>query len=544
MDDTLSTPLRARPLDPPGSPGNNAGRVSEREQSAADSGREDEARRAGRGLLLITSAKIVFIVTAYGVRLALPRVFGSEQIYGLFSVAFGAASILNNILIASTLQTVSKLVSEDEAQAQHTLRHGLVLQTGIGALLGGTLTLGAPFWAERVLLDPGLTPLIRFAGAVVFAYALYAALVGYLNGQRRFRHQAGLDMTFSILRTTGLIGGAAIGVGAASAMGGFAAASCAILLIALATIGFGKRGGTFSVKRWLAFMAPIWFYQACINGLLQIDLQVLNRTITELALAQGMASAEASDLANVFSGHYNAAQTFAFVPYQLILSVTFIVFPFVSRATTLGDQEATRRYIKNAMRFSLLVLLAIGAPIGGAASGVMRIAYPEAYLIGADALGVLVFGQVAFALFVIGATILTGAGRPLLAASIAFVSLGVVLVATRLAIGWAGIDTSESALVATAVGTSIGTGLALLLVGVAVWRAFGAFLPIGSVVRGLVAGAVAFGVARLVPHDSAFGALLALASGFGVYLVALLATRELGGAELDAVKAILRKKRG
>src|SRR5690606_26151160 len=197
--------------------------------------------------------------------------------------------------------------------------------------------------------------------------------------------------------------------------------------------------GGFSAKRWLGFMAPIWFYQACINGILQIDLQMLSVTLTDLARGSGMSAEAAADFAATYAGHYSAAQTFAFVPYQLILSVTFIVFPFVSRATTLGDEEATRRYIKNAMRFSLLVLLAIGAPIGGAASGVMRIAYPEPYLVGADALGVLVFGQVAFALFVIGATILTGAGRPMTAAAIALVSLAVVLVSTRVAIGWAGI---------------------------------------------------------------------------------------------------------
>lgn len=517
--------------------------MTEPQDDARGAGRDDETRRAGRGLLLITAAKVVFIVTAYGVRLALPRVFGSEQVYGLFSVAFGAASILNNVLIASTIQTVSKRVSEDDENAPRTLRHGLMVQSAIGALLGGALAIGAPLWAERLLLNPGLTPLLRISGAVVFSYALYAALVGYLNGQRKFRHQAGLDMTFSVLRTTGLIGGAAIGLGALGAMSGFAIASSVILLIALATIGIGKGGGAPSVKSWLALMAPIWFYQACINGILQIDLQVLNRTITELALASGMASEQATALANESAGHYNAAQTFAFVPYQLILSVTFIVFPFVSRATTLGDQEATRRYIRNAMRFSLLVLLAIGAPIGGAASGVMRIAYPEPYLVGADALGVLVFGQVAFALFVIGATILTGAGRPVVAALIALVSLVVVLVATRLAIGTAGID-GHGALIATAIGTSTGTGLALVLVGITVWRSFGAFLPVASAVRGLIAGAVAFGVARVIPHETAIGALLALAGGFAAFLVALFATRELGGAELGALKAIAQRKKG
>lgn len=549
IDGTLSTPgwhegsaltpslpaakTRARP------PTGGQRDVSEPEHS--DESRSDETRHAGRGLLLITSAKLVFIVSAYAVRLALPRIFGSEQVYGLFSVAFGAASILNNVLIASTLQTVSKMVSEDEARAPATLRSGLYLQLAVGGALGGALFAGAPLWAE-LMRNPALAPLIRAAGVVAFAYALYAALVGYLNGRRRFRHQAGLDMTFSVLRTTGLIGGAALGLGAAGAMSGFAIAAGTILVVALLTVGVGRSGSGFSAKRWLGFMAPIWFYQACINGILQIDLQMLSVTVTDLAARSGMSAEAAANFAAAYAGHYSAAQTFAFVPYQLILSVTFIVFPFVSRATTLGDAEATRRYIRSAMRFSLLVLLAIGAPIGGAASGVMRIAYPEAYLAGADALGVLVFGQVAFALFVIGATILTGAGRPVPAAVIAVLSLGVVLVATRLAIQQAGIE-GHRALVATAFGTSAGTALALLLVGTTVWRSFGAFLPIASTLRGLLAGTVGFGVARAIPHDTAIGALAALAGGFFAYAIALVVVREVGGAELRAFRTVLGRKR-
>ena len=37
-------------------------------------------------------------------------------------------------------------------------------------------------------------------------YALYAALVGSLNGRRMFLHQAGLDITFSTVRTFGILG--------------------------------------------------------------------------------------------------------------------------------------------------------------------------------------------------------------------------------------------------------------------------------------------------------------------------------------------------
>ncbi|MCB9593853.1 MAG: oligosaccharide flippase family protein [Sandaracinaceae bacterium] len=499
----------------------------------------DETRKAGRGLLWVTSGKIFFIVTAYTVALALPRVFGSEEVYGLFSVAFGAAAMLNAVLISSTLQTVSKLVSEDEAHAPQVLRKALLLQLGIGASLGVVLVGAAPWLAAHVFRSAAYTPLIRVAAAVVLAYALYSALIGYLNGHQRFARQAQLDMTFSVLRTIGLVGGAAVGIGAIGAMSGFSLAAVAILFVALAIVGVGRSGGEgVSWKRLVAFLAPIWLYQAALQGILQIDLQVLHYVASGVAERSGVEDPGA--VADGLSGIYRAAQTFAFVPYQLILSVTFVVFPFVSRATSLGDDEATRRYISNALRFSLLVLLAVASPISGAAAGVIRIAYPQGYLVGAGALEILVFGQVAFALFVIGATIVAGGGRPRIAATVAVIGLVVVMVATWSLITVFGVE-GPSALVATAIGTSIGTSTALLIIGVMVYRAFGTFVPPLSGVRALVAGAAGFGVARVIPHESALSALGALIGGFVAYGVVLVVTRELGGTELGALRRVLRR---
>ena len=197
--------------------------------------------------------------------------------------------------------------------------------------------------------------------------------------------------------------------------------------------------------------------------------------VGDLGREAGMASAAAGENAQTLVGYYRAAQTFAFVPYQLILSMTFIVFPMVSRALASGDEDAARRTIQGALRFSMLALLAIACPIAGASDGVMRIAYPEAYLAGAPALGALVFGIAAFALFVITATVLTSAGQPRVAALIAGVSLGVVLVATRFFIVAAGPD--NDALLAAALGTCAGTVFALLGAGAAVYARFRAFLP-------------------------------------------------------------------
>lgn len=501
---------------------------------------KEDSRRAGRGLLWVTGAKVFFVVSSTVIWAVLPRIFDDEAVFGLFAVAFGFASIINAVLISSTLQTVSKLVSEHDERGPAVLRQGLRIQLVVGSVVGSLLFFGAPLLVRWWFEDEAFEPILRLAGGVAVTYALYATLVGYLNGRRRFDHQAQLDMTFGVLRTVGILGGAALGLGAFGAFGGFSVAAGIILVVALVSVGWGASGEGLPLRRWLTFLAPIMAYQAALNGLLQIDLQVLHGTVARMAAEQGLEAPE--ELAARLSGFYRAAQMFAFVPYQLILSVTLVVFPMVSRATSFGDGEAARSYVRNALRFSLLVLLSIATPIAGSARGVLGVVYTDSYLLGSSALQILVFGQVAFALFVIAATIVAGGGRPMRSAAVALFAVIVVVVAVYVGVRIAGLQ-GDRPLVATAIGTSIGASVALLAMGTIVYRTFGAFVPPLSAVRGAVAGAVAFGCAHVIPHDSVLGAIAALAGGFFAFGGVLVVLGELGRDDLQALRRILGRQR-
>jgi len=228
------------------------------------------------------------------------------------------------------------------------------------------------------------------------------------------------------------------------------------------------------------------------------------------------------------------------VPYQLMLSMTFIVFPMISRATSAGDVETTRKTIRAAMRFSCLVLLSIAAPISGAADGVMLIAYPEAYVqTGAPALRILVFGMAAFALFVIAATIISGAGKPAISAAIACISVILIISLNRFLIQE--VEIGPETLPTAATATSIGTTLAMFVAVAIVHRLLGASLPALSVLRCLVAACVAFMVANFIPHTTRLMAIAALASGFFAYLGVLALLRELTPQDLQAVRRIIKR---
>jgi stage V sporulation protein B len=509
---------------------------------AAVKNEPDGARRAGRGILSISASKLYFLIIGYAAQLLLPRLLGSPEAFGFMSVALSFVSILNNVLVVATIQVVSKRVSEDKARADHTLRQALELQLVVGGLVGSVLFLAAPLLAGKVLLDPLLTPLFRLAAVIVVSYALYSAPIGALNGRQNFRAQARFDMGYTTLRTVAMLSAAALGFGAFGVFAGFALSSVLVLVAACVVVGTGKAGGRVPWGGWLAWMAPLFLYQLCINLILQVDVTLLKRTVAELLQARGQTAVLAAETASRYVGFYRAAQTFAFVPYQLILSVAFVIFPMVSEALGLGDEAAARRYIRGALRFSLLVLLAVAAPFAGAAPAVMRLVYPAAYVAGAPALSVLVLAMVCFALFVIAATIISGAGRPGLAAGVALASVGCVFVGNLGLVRYAGVG--EHTLLAAASGTAIGIVLALLAMGGAVYARFGAFIAPATVVRALLAAAAAFAIAGAIHTDSkllSLGALALGALGYGLVLVLL---RELTRADLDAgLAVVLRRKR-
>ena len=73
-------------------------------------------------------------------------------------------------------------------------------------------------------------------------------------------------------------------------------------------------------------------------------------------------------------------------------------------------------------------------------------------------------------------------------------------------------------------------------------RHFGATIPVVSVLRILVATAVAFAVGRFLPMHGKLMTLVEAVIVGVVFLVVLVATRELGARDLQAIKAVRQKR--
>ncbi|HXG66156.1 MAG TPA: oligosaccharide flippase family protein, partial [Blastocatellia bacterium] len=359
----------------------------------------DVAQVAGRGTIYITLAKVWFMVSGAGIHFTLPRLMSKED-FGLYQVVISTVSIINAVIITGTYQTVSKYISQEEDKADSVKLKALKLQT----LVGGGAALGFFLLAPVIagyLNDMRLVNYLRLAALITLSYSFYAVFTGYFNGQKKFLAQAGLDMTYSTLKLGFIVLLVWLGYGVAGGVGGFALAAASVLIISALLAGRGQRKGEVRAGDLLKFQAYLLLFTLVLNLLQKVDLM----------LVKALSSPDAS-IASVNAADYGAAINLANLTYQIIISVTFVIFPLVSQATFANDRRSTQVYISNTMRYTLMIMALVATLFSANAGEVMHVIYPQAYQTGSGALAVVAYGMLLFGMLHVATTIISASGRP------------------------------------------------------------------------------------------------------------------------------------
>ncbi len=505
----------------------------------------DVARSAGRGGLAVAFAKMYFILAGLAQQIALPRVLGLDG-YGAFSSAQSIASITYNPITGTSIQGVSRAVAQaNDSEQGAALRRTLAIHACFALVFWAAFFVSIPF-IGRAIGAPHVIPTLRILSTIVLLYGLYTPLVGALNGKRRFLSQAALDIGAATLRTIGLVTGAYLVVklggsrleATEGASWGFVVAMTILLGAALFLVGVGRAGpGGPTLLAHLSFVGPLFLGQILLNLLLQADLTLLRAFAGEAAVEQGLPLTAADPLI----GAYRATQLFSFLPYQLLLSVTFVLFPMLASAARDGDREAVGRFVETGVRLALVIAGLMASVTSGLAGPLMRLVFgEEAASYGTEALQTLSLGFGAFAIFGILTTVLNSLKREGVSALIMFVAVllvaGVCLVTVR------GGELSARLLVLTARATSTAIVLSTAVAAFFVFRTTGALVPPRVVIRVLLATAAATLVGRVLPavHPLAvvpFAALVGV-----IYAAVLVLTRELSRADLELVQRVIRRR--
>ena len=510
-------------------------------ESPADEGAV--AQKAGRGGLAIAGAKVYFIFVGLAQQIALKWVLGLGG-YGALSSVLSVASITYNPIVTTSIQGVSRAVAQSPNEDQPAALnrtfwiHMVIASIAAAAFFAAAPTIAA--WMQA----PHITGGLRIISGVLFFYGMYTPLVGALNGQKRFVWQAGLDVTFATLRTVGLIAGGwwfmrSMGKGVEGANGGFVTAAALIFVFTLFVVGIGKRGpGGPSLKEHLLFIAPLLIGQTLLNLLLQADLTLLRKFTGEAALAAQLPVTEADTIV----GAYRATQLFCFLPYQLLLSVTFVLFPMLATAYRDGDKKAVADYVRAGVRLALVLAGAMVSVTSGLSRGLLALIFgDDTAQLGAQSMQLLTLGFGAFAIFGIFIAVLNSLKREV--ASMILTGIAFALVVVLCFVFVRGSEFGPGLLMKTALSTSAGLAVATVSTGVLVKRTAGAVVPPLSVVRVVLAMGVAIAIGRALPYQGKVFTLV-YAAGLGVvYLGLLVVTRELGKADVENIRAVVSRRK-
>jgi stage V sporulation protein B len=524
--------------DPASSPGEVRNDVEQAEVRPKGD-RDEVAASAGRGVLFIGAAKIYFLMAGAAIEFALARVLGADR-YGSYRFVNSVVSPVNNVMVTGTIQAVSRDTTADLSKAEQVKATGLRMHLFIGLPLAVIFGLGAPLWAH-LAHDAAKTKLLAMSAVIALSYAFYAVLVGAANGARQFHKQAGLDMTFATMRAIAVVGGAA-GLGVVGAIGGWIVASVIIFGLAAIWVGLPKSKPT-DVRPMARYLAGVATYLILVNLLMTVDSFLLKRLSAEWLTSHGVTDEHVvSDYSDGRVGYYGAVQLIARLPYQLMLAVTFVIFPLVSQATFSDQKERAQSYVRTTLRYSLIFASAMAVAMAALPDRLLRVPFlPEYGFFGGQALATLAIGHVGFAIFAIAGTILNSAGytrEPVLVAAVTLLALVVGL--------WVAIpqfSNTEDVLMACGAATGGAMIIGAILSVAVLWRRMGAGLPPMTVVRVAVALAVGIAAGRFLP---ARGKIVTLAEAIVVvivFLIALVVTGELKSADVKTLLGGLLRRR-
>lgn len=488
--------------------------------------------KAGRGTIYITLAKLWFMATGAAIVFVLPRRLSTVE-YGLYGVTIALVSVLNDIVVKGTTQTVSKFVSQTPELAPAIERKALQLQALVGCGAAAAFALLAP-WIAAQQKDDSLAPYLRLAALITASYAFYSVFIGVLNGRKDFFRQAALDAFYATVKAALIVGFVFAGLGVGGAIGGFAAAAFVVLAVSLVVVGpgGGAAGSPVGFGSLLRFQLGLVTFLTLNNLLMRADLLLVK------PLYGGT-----PDEASAAAGVYNGVLQFAYISFQIILSITFVVFPLVSEATFKADLETARGYIRQTVRAAVMISALPAVLFSANAAEVLRLVFPEAYAAGAPALRVVAFGMLSFAVITVLTTVISSGGRPWVSVAMVGATLAID-VALNLAL----IPRMGLAGAATATTTAMTAGA--VMCGVFVYRRYGAVVRGLTLARVAAAAAGVYALSLLAPSGEWLASLgatplmvkAAVAVEFAalglIYLALLFAVREIGSDEVRLAKRI------
>lgn len=471
--------------------------------------------------VLIPIAKIYFMVMGYVMQLLMGHFLTKSQI-GIFHYINSIISPINMVMVQGGIQTTSHFIARRD-QDRRRFWPILLMFFLISLVIFLLVQIAAPWLSVWLMKGRQYTPFLRIGSVIFLTYGIYAVFIGYLNGSRQFKRQAFFDMGFSTLKIVMIFGMLLSGLGVYGLIGGWAIAACFIMCIAFFIVkDSSKDQKIIPWKKVGRYALPILGYQAVFYCLLNIDTWIL-----------GGLSSSGEVLEN--GGNYLSITVLAKIPFQVILSLTFILFPLIAKSSLKDQSAESAGYIIRSIRYALMLALPFVAVLIARPEFFLQLIYGGAFIQNSLELRILTPGMVMLALFVLCNTVIVATGTPKIAFILTSITLGISGGLNLILIPQIGIT---GAAIASAIAFSLGFMIGWLYLK----RIYQIQFPLKTVVRVCLIIALGYGLFQLIPALSMIVIFLFLGIWGVITYLLLWGLGEFKQDEIQWLKGVLRRK--
>ena len=362
-------------------------------------------KKMGKGILYLTSSRMVFAFSGFILHIGLARILGVEE-YGIYGVIMALMGIVYILYQPGIYTAVAKFTSEHIEIADPILTTGLRIQTCLTVFSASAIFLCAPVVAQ-LLKDPSLTPYIRMASIITIPMGLNTIYLGSLNGAKLFGKQAFAVIAHSVIKIFIVFAILLLGFKVKGVIFGLIITTIIAAFIARHFCQYEKRDEVFETKKILTFAVSVLVYVFCISSITNLDLLFVKSLLKN----------------NIETGLYTSAANVAKVPFMLFSSFSTVLLPSVSHAISINNMELFKKYIHQTLRYMLLGLVPLIFLLSSSAKEVIEILYSENFSGAIVPFSILVFGISFSVTLGVLSTVVIGSGSPRVAMTFALILL-------------------------------------------------------------------------------------------------------------------------
>ncbi len=429
---------------------------------------------AARGVLQGVAGRSIGFACAYLATIVLARRLGPEA-YGLYGVVISVLLWIEQTARFTVPPAAAKLIPENPARSAAVQETALVLCSLLFFALFAVFWLAAGPLATVFGLPAEGAWLFRVAALDLPIFGVYVAYRGVLQGQHNFLALSVADVIYTAGKLLAVVALLAVSLSVSSALIANVAASIGALLFVVSRVSIRIRRPDPALTRALTSLAlPLGLYMLALQTITNLDLWTLQMLD------------DAGQSATI--GMYVAARNLAVVPGVILMVVSDVMLPSLSRALAGSDSRLPQLYIQGAVRFLCILIAPIALVLIVGSDDLMRWLYSGTFQAGGMFVRVLVLYAISLPFIDLFASAMSAKGEPYRGGVTLLLIIPLNIVVNTVLIGRYGA-------VGAAYGSAVAGLLSVAVLGVFVGRRFGSLLTLRTLANLLAATALMIGAA-------------------------------------------------